>query len=153
MDRPHDRIDRTIELAALPDRVWRALTTPKQIAAWFRVGIEGPLAPGAEVWMTWSEPNQPPKRFRVWIVEMDPPRRFAWEWYPGEIDQAIDYSREPRTRVTFTLEPSATGTRLTLSETGFTEVSLARRAKVFTDNAQGWTEVLTWLQNYVEKAH
>jgi len=152
MDRVDDRIDRTIEVAAPPERVWRALTTSSEIAVWFRVAIEGPLTPGGEVWMTSSTPNQPPNRFRVWIVEMDAPRRFAWEWYPGEIDQALDYSREPRTRVTFTLEPIPGGTRLTLSETGFTTVSLARRAKVFKDNSQGWTEVLTWFRNHVEAA-
>ena len=153
MDRLDDRIDRTIELAAPLDRVWRALVTPSEIAAWFRVGIEGPLTLGNEVWMTWAEPNQPPKRFRIRVVEMDAPRRFAWEWHPGEIDSAIDYSREPRTRVTFTLEATPGGTRLTLSETGFTAVSLARRAKVFKDNSQGWTEVLTWFKDHVEKAH
>jgi uncharacterized protein YndB with AHSA1/START domain len=143
-----DRIDRTIELAAPIDRVWRALTTADDIAAWFRVTVEGPLTPGSEVWMVHVG-----KRFRVKVVEMDAPRRFAWEWHPGAIDPGVDYSREPRTRVTFTLEATTGGTRLTLSETGFTDVSLARRAKVFSDNSQGWTEVLSWLQNHVEKAH
>ena len=153
MDVPNDRIDRTIELAAPPDRVWKALTTPDEIAAWFHVAIDGPLASGHEVWMTLTGAKGVGKRFRVKVVEMDAPRRFAWEWHPGEIDPAVDYSREPRTRVTFTLEPSARGTRLTLSETGFTDVSLARRAKVFGDNTKGWTQVLAWFQSYVEKAH
>lgn len=152
MDQPNDRIDRTIELAAPPDRVWKALTTPGEIAAWFRVTVEGPLAPGTEVWMTVMEPKNNCKRFRVRVVEMDPPRKFSWEWHPGEVDPAVDYSKEPRTRVTFTLEPTARGTRLTLSETGFTAVSLARRAKVFGDNSRGWTEVLAWFQGHVEAA-
>ena len=39
-----------------------------------------------------------------------------------------------------------------VSETGFDEISLARRAKVYADNSQGWTEVLGWLQTYVEAA-
>ena len=153
MDQPLDRIDRMIELAAPPDRVWKALTTPAEIAVWFRVAIEGPLRPGSEVWMTVTGSKHGGKRFRVKVVEMDPPRRFAWEWHPGAIDPDVDYSREPRTRVTFTLEPTAGGTRLTLSETGFTDVSLARRAKVFSDNSQGWTEVLTWFRSHVEKTH
>lgn len=153
MDRQDERIDRTIELAAPPDRVWKALTTPDEIAAWFHVAIDGPLAPGNEVWMTVVGAKGAGQRFRVKVVEMDPPRRFAWEWHPGEIDPAVDYSREPRTRVTFALEPTAHGTRLTLSETGFTEVSLARRAKVFGDNSKGWTQVLAWFQSHVEKAH
>jgi hypothetical protein len=54
--------------------------------------------------------------------------------------------------VTFDLERSGRGTRLSLSETGFDEIALARRSKVYSDNSQGWTEVLVWLQKYVEAA-
>ena len=153
MDRQDESIERTIELAAPVERVWKALTTPSEIAAWFRVTVEGPLAPGNEVWMTVAESKKDGKRFRVRIVEMEAPRRFAWEWHPGAIDPSVDYAREPRTRVTFTLEPTAHGTRLTVSETGFTAVSLARRAKVFGDNSQGWTEVLAWFKSHVDEAH
>ena len=64
----------------------------------------------------------------------------------------MDYSREPRTTVTFTLEPSEAGTRLSVAETGFDRVSLTRHAKVYDDNSQGWTEVIVWLQRYVEAA-
>jgi hypothetical protein len=39
---------------------------------------------------------------------------------------------------------------LSVSETGFDDVALARRAKAYADNSQGWTEVLVWLQQYVE---
>ena len=84
--------------------------------------------------------------------ELAPPRRFVWQWYPGAVDASVDYSREPRTTVTFTLEPSGAGTRLVLAETGFDEISLTRRAKVYGDNSQGWTEVLGWLQQYAETA-
>ena len=146
-----DRVDRTIELAATPERVWNALTTAKEIGAWFRVTIEGTLTPGADVRMRSTDPQHAGAPFQVRIVEMDPPRRLVWQWHPGAVDPAVDYSREPRTTVTFTLERTAGGTRLHLSETGFTEVSVARRAKVFLDNSQGWTEVLTWFKTYVEK--
>jgi uncharacterized protein YndB with AHSA1/START domain len=91
-------------------------------------------------------------RFRVRFVEMTPPARFVWQWHPGAVDPNIDYSKEPRTTVTFTLEPMEGGTRLSLAETGFNEISLARRAKVFGDNSQGWTEVLVWLSNYAQAA-
>jgi uncharacterized protein YndB with AHSA1/START domain len=83
---------------------------------------------------------------------MTPPRRFVWQWHPGEVDASVDCSREPRTTVAFTLEPSEAGTRLRVDETGFDEISLARRAKVYGDNSQGWTEVLGWLQRYLEAA-
>lgn len=145
------RIDRTIEIKAPPERVWRALTNAKELSTWFQVTVEGDIAPGNEVWMT-SECQGNVGRFRVRIVEMTPPTRFVWQWHPGAVDPNIDYSSEPRTTVTFTLEPSGSGTRVSLAETGFNQISLARRAKVFGDNNQGWTEVLVWLSNYAESA-
>lgn len=147
------RIDRTIEIAAPPERVWRALTNSTELSAWFQVTIEGEIAAGSEVWMTSVHEQHAGTRFRVRFVELTPPRRFVWEWCPGAVDPKVDYSREPNTTVTFTLEPSGTGTRLSVAETGFDRVSLSRRAKVYSDNSQGWTEVLGWLRRYVEAAH
>ena len=146
------RIDRSIDIDAPPGRVWRALTNADELSAWFQVQIEGDIAPGIEVWMTSVHKGYEGQRFRVRFTEMVEPHRFAWEWHPGAVDPDVDYSREPRTTVTFTLEPSGRGTRLTVSETGFDAISLARRAKVYEDNSQGWPEVLVWLQQHVEKA-
>jgi len=146
------RIDRTIEIAAPPERVWRALTTVSEISAWFEVTIEGDIAPGSTLWMTSLHAQYAGQRFAVHVKEMTPPRRFVWQWHPGEVDPSVDYSREPQTTVTFVLEPSGGGTRLSVSETGFNEISLARRAKVYGDNSQGWTDVLAAIQKYVEAA-
>jgi uncharacterized protein YndB with AHSA1/START domain len=146
------RIDKTIELKVPPDRVWRALTNVEELSKWFQVRIEGDIASGTEVWMTSVHPEHAGQRFRVRFAQMTPPHRFVWEWHPGEVDPGVDYAREPRTTVTFTLEPSERGTRLTVSETGFDAISLARRAKVYKDNSQGWADVLVWLQTYVEEA-
>jgi uncharacterized protein YndB with AHSA1/START domain len=145
------RIDRTIEINAPPERVWRALTSVKELSSWFQVKIEGDIAPDTEVWMTSVHPQHAGQRFRVRFTEMAAPRHFVWQWHPGEVDPNVDYSREPRTTVTFRLEPSERGTRLTVSETGFDQISLARRAKVHRDNSEGWAEVLVWLQRYVEE--
>jgi uncharacterized protein YndB with AHSA1/START domain len=146
------RIDRTITIAAPRERVWQALTNTAELSAWFQVRIEGEIVPDTEVWMTSVNPEHGGQRFLVRFAQMDPPHRLVWEWHPGEVDPDVDYSREPRTTVTFTLEPSDGGTRLTVSETGFDEIALARRAKVYRDNSQGWTDVLGWLQRYVEEA-
>jgi len=145
-----DRVDRTIEINATPDRVWRVLTSAADLGTWFRVTIEGEIAAGREVWMTSLSPGYTGQRFQVRFKELTPQRRLVWEWHPGAVDPAVDYSREPWTTVTFTLEPSATGTRLSVSETGFNDISLARRAKVYADNTQGWTEVIVWIKNYAE---
>src|SRR5512141_315246 len=113
------RIDRTIEIKAPPERVWRALTDARELSTWFQVAIEGNIAPGQEVWMTTVHTEHAGQRFRVRFVEMTRPTRFVWQWHPGEVDPNVDYSREPRTTVTFTLEPTESGTRLSVAETGF----------------------------------
>jgi uncharacterized protein YndB with AHSA1/START domain len=146
------RIERSIEIKVSAERLWRAITNAAELSAWFQVTIEGEISLGNEVWMTTRHPEHAGQRFPVRFVEMTPPRRLAWQWHPGVIDPNVDYSREPRTTVTFTLEPSEAGTRLKVEESGFDEISLTRRAKVFADNSQGWTEVLGWLQRYVEAA-
>lgn len=146
------RIDRTVDIQATPERVWRALTDPHELAAWFRVKIEGHIAPGAEVWMSSVLPQHAGQRWPVRIVEMTRPRRMVWQWHPGEIDLKVDYAREPQTTVTFTLEPSALGTRVSVTETGFDAITLERRAKAYADNTQGWTEVMAWLQEYAQTA-
>jgi uncharacterized protein YndB with AHSA1/START domain len=42
------RIDRSIEIKAPPERVWRALTTAKELSTWFLVAIEGDIAPATK---------------------------------------------------------------------------------------------------------
>ena len=146
------RIDREITIKAPPDRVWRALTSVEELSTWFQVRIEGTMAPNTDVWMTSVHPGHAEQRFLVRVVEMSAPHRLVWQWHPGEVDSNVDYSREPRTTVTFTLEAVGGGTRVTVSETGFDAIALARRAKVYQDNSQGWAEVLGWLQRHVEQA-
>lgn len=146
------RIDRDIDIAAPPQRIWRALTSVDELSDWFEVTIEGSIAEGAEVWMTSTHPDYAGQRFFVRFAELNPPRRLVWEWHPGAVDASIDYSKEPVTRVTFSLEPSNDGasTRLRLSETGFDEISLSRRAKVYEDNTGGWTAMVERLKTHVE---
>ena len=145
------RIDRSVDIEASPERIWRALTDPAEISGWFQVSVEGSVEPGNEVWMTALHPDFAGQRFRVLFVEMTPPQRLVWKWHPGAIDPAVDYSLEPRTTVTFTLEPIAKGTRLSVAESGFDQVALERRAKVYADNTGGWTAVVLWIRKHVEK--
>src|SRR5678815_677939 len=99
------RIDKEIEIKAAPERVWRALTDASELSAWFQVKIEGEVGAGKAVWMTSTHPGYEGQRFRVEFIEMTPPRKFVWRWHPGAVDATVDYSREPYTTVTFSLEP------------------------------------------------
>jgi len=144
------RIDRSIAIKSTPEQVYRALTDEGELSAWFEVSIEGEIAAGNLIWMTSEHEGHVGQRFQVRIVEMTPPLRVVWEWHPGAIDPSVDYEKEPWTTVTFTVEPAGIRTTLHVAETGFDAISLERRAKVFGDNSEGWSEVLGWFKRHVE---
>lgn len=76
----------------------------------------------------------------VEVERIEPERYFAYRWHPYAIDPAIDYSPEPMTLVEFRLEEADGGTLLTIVESGFDRIPLARRAEAFRKNEGGWTE-------------
>jgi hypothetical protein len=49
-----------------------------------------------------------------------------------------NYSNEPTTLVTFTLDSHPEGTLLTIVESGFDDIPLDRRAEAFSSNSEGW---------------
>jgi len=53
------------------------------------------------------------------------------------------------TLVTFILEPADGGTKLTIVETGFDSIPLARRADAFEANGEGWAAQLTLIEKYL----
>lgn len=93
------------DLAQAPERVWRALTESDQLRCWMPCDLVGPREEGAELMVPfWDDLaakyaiDDPVLTGR--ILTWDPFRRFAWTWDDEEL--------------TFDLEPTATGTRLTL---------------------------------------
>src|SRR6266705_2096609 len=60
--------------------------------------------------------------------------------HPYGIDPEVDYSKETPTLVEFRLEKTATGTLLTLTESGFDKVPAGRRAEAYRMNDGGWTQ-------------
>jgi hypothetical protein len=69
---------------------------------------------------------------------MEPERSFSFRWHPYAIEPGVDYSAEPTTLVSFTLDDEPGGTRLTIVESGFDAIPESRRAKAFSMNSRGW---------------
>jgi uncharacterized protein YndB with AHSA1/START domain len=61
----------------------------------------------------------------------------------------VDYSKEPTTLVEFQLEDQDGGTLLTVVESGFDRIPLARRAEAFRMNDRGWAQQLTNIERHV----
>ena len=133
-----DRIEKQITLDAPRSRVWRALTEVKQFNAWFGVSLETPFAPGAEVSGRMTIRGYEHMTMTIWIETMEPERFFSFRWHPYAIEPGVDYSAEPTTLVSFTLEDAGAGTRLTIVESGFDAIPESRRAKAFSMNSSGW---------------
>jgi len=135
-----DRIEKTIDLKAPVERVWRALTDHEEFGAWFRVKLEGPFVVGQEACGHVTYPGYEHLRWTAVVTVMDRPRLFAFTWHPYAVDPTVDYSGEPQTLVEFHLQPLAEGTRLVVCESGFDALPAHRRDEALRMNDGGWAE-------------
>ena len=144
-----DRIEKEIQLRAPRSRVWRALANAEEFGQWFRVKLDGGFAEGATVRGRILYPGYEHLTMEIFVERMDPERLFSYRWHPYAIDAKVDYSQEPTTLVEFRIEDAKNGTRLTVVESGFDRIPLARRAEAFRMNDRGWTEQLANIERHV----
>jgi uncharacterized protein YndB with AHSA1/START domain len=143
------KIEKRIELKAPVARVWRALTDYREFGEWFRVNLEGPFIPGQVARGHIAYPGYEHLVFECSVRQMEPERLFSFTWHPYAIDPNTDYSTEPPTLVEFGLEPTATGTLLTVTESGFENIPAHRRLEAFRMNEGGWTEQVKNIERHV----
>jgi len=158
-----DRIEKKIFLRASRKRVWRALSDSAEFGIWFGMKFDGPFAAGArlrgmiigtavdaEVAKAQKEHAGIP--FEIVVEQVEPERLLSFRWHPHAIERGVDYSHEPTTLVVFTLDDATNGVMLTVTESGFDQIPLARRAKAFTANDQGWGIVVKLLEKHLAQA-
>lgn len=147
------KIEKRVELKAPVERVWQALTDYREFGEWFRVALEGPFVPGQTARGRILHPGYEHVVWEAAVQAMEPPRLFSFTWaHPKTFDKAEyspDYSAEPRTLVEFRLEPTAAGTLLTVTESGFENLPADRREEGLRRNEGGWTQQMKNIENYV----
>lgn len=137
-----DRIERTLELAHPPERVWQALTTAEGLGTWFGNAAEVDLRVGGKVNLKWDSGDAA----TLTIERVEPPHVFGYTWSIMGLPEG-----DPRrTYVEFTLEPTAKGTTLTMVESGFAQVPDAGHDKAYSGNTEGWTHELGELVAYLD---
>jgi uncharacterized protein YndB with AHSA1/START domain len=106
-----DTLSFEFDLQHAPEKVWRALTEPALLAEWLLPAIDLKLEPGA----AFRFQTQP---YPGWdgivncrFVEIETHRKLSYAWVVGDME--LD------TVVTFTLTPTASGTRMSLVQSGF----------------------------------
>ena len=92
-----------------PEKVWRALTDPALLTEWLLPVVELELEPGAA--FTFKSQPHPgwDGTVNCRILEVEAQRKFSYAWTVPFLD----------TVVTFTLTPTASGTHLSLVQSGF----------------------------------
>jgi uncharacterized protein YndB with AHSA1/START domain len=145
----NDRIEKRIELKAPVARVWRALTDYREFGDWFGVKLDGPFVPGQIARGQLLYPGYEHIRWEATVQKMEHERLFSFTWHPYPVDPKMDYSKEPPTLVEFSLEKTASGTLLLLTESGFDKIPNNRRPEAFRMNDGGWTEQMKNIEKYV----
>jgi uncharacterized protein YndB with AHSA1/START domain len=146
-----DRIEKAVTLRAPRSRVWRAITDAEEFGAWFGVKLESTFAEGGTVRGRITHPGYEHVTMEMLVDRIEPERYFSYRWHPYAIKPDVDYSREPTTLVEFTLDEANGQTMLTIVESGFDRIPLARRAEAFRMNEGGWTEQVKNIERHVSK--
>jgi uncharacterized protein YndB with AHSA1/START domain len=157
-----DRIEKKVLLRAPRERVWGAISDSKEFGNWFGVAFDGAFAAGARLTgkitpttvdaevAKMQEPYAG-KAFE-WTVEgIEPMHRISFRWHPYAIEEGVDYSKEPTTLIVFELADAPGGILLTITESGFDQIPLARRAKAFKANEGGWEMQTRLIEKYLAK--
>jgi uncharacterized protein YndB with AHSA1/START domain len=141
----NDVVTAEIFIAAPRERIFEALTDPKQAVRWW--GQNGryrcdEFIMDARVGGKWSTTGKSVQMgdFEIHgeFLELDPPRRLAYTWSATWMPAV--------TKVLWELETQANGTRVRLTHTGF-----AGDVKQTTGHRDGWALALAWLQGFAER--
>lgn len=142
-------IRKEVVLKAPLQRVWSAIADSRAFGQWFGAEVDGAFEPGARLQTrirpTTVDPeiarHQQPydgMAFTLLVERVEPMRLLSFRWHPGGMSVAPDASDGETTLVEFALEEVPGGVRLTITESGFERVPLARRAQAIADNTGGW---------------
>ncbi|MGI5267623.1 ArsR/SmtB family transcription factor [Nonomuraea sp. CA-218870] len=144
----------TTYIATTPERLWRALIEPEFTEAYWGLALESAWTEGASV--GWRSGESAFDDGGSTVLESDPYRRLSYSWHAftpewAEVsgvgaDVLAELKGEPRSRVTFELEPHGDGVRLTVVHDGFEPGSTALEML-----SSGWPEVLSGLKTLLER--
>jgi len=142
----NDVIQAQIFIAAPPERVFQAITDPKEQPKWWgQKGLyrgtkcEFDLRPGGKWRSEGISMKGEPYQVEGEYLEVAPPHRLVYTWMAS-------WTGELKTTVRWELEARGQGTQVTLRHSGFGSLPEAAR-----DHGQGWTRVLGWMQAYLER--
>jgi uncharacterized protein YndB with AHSA1/START domain len=149
-----DAIVAEIQIAAPPERVFRALTDARELERWFNGGPECPVNfwnMDATIGGRYSYETQAGaivingvREFKCHgeILECDPPRLLVYTWHANWHDDT-----SIATIVRWELSAKQNGTYLKVTHSGLSKLPVARQ-----DYSGGWPGVIENLKRFVEES-
>jgi uncharacterized protein YndB with AHSA1/START domain len=153
-----DAVTGEIFIAAPPERVFQALTDPKQAPLWWgQQGMyritewKGDVRPGGKWFSVGVGDDGTSFRVDGEYLEVDSPRLVVHTWiasWSGPLKTVVRWELEPRSVHGLQHrgpQKVGTGTVVKIRQEGFDGAPEAAR-----NHAQGWARVLGWMQAFVE---
>jgi len=134
------------EIAASPERVWKALTEAEELMRWFPLEARVVPGVGGSMWLSWGYPVVAESIIDVW----EPGQRLrTTESRPlGILLQPNQIENPPRS-VEYTIESAGDKTRLSLVHSGF--VASSNWNQVYSGVRCGWEFQFRSLRHYLER--
>jgi uncharacterized protein YndB with AHSA1/START domain/DNA-binding transcriptional ArsR family regulator len=143
----------TTYINTTPEQLWQALTDPAFTKRYWGVGFETDWSVGSPV--VWTQEGARIADPEQVVLESEPYRRLSFTWHTftddwakasgvDEADRAA-FAAEPRSKVTFEIEPAGAAVKLTVIHDGF-----APGSAVLDAINGGWPEILSNLKTLLE---
>lgn len=145
-------IEREIHVQASPEVVFEVVSRPEHLKQWWPddISLES-SAPGATGELIWGDADNPRANVaQMSVVEADRPHRFVFRWTHSPGEEAVAGNS---LLVTFDLVPTASGTLLRMTETGFREMGweAAVLEEAYREHVAGWDHFIPRLGAYTDR--
>jgi uncharacterized protein YndB with AHSA1/START domain/DNA-binding transcriptional ArsR family regulator len=150
---PNPEFVYTTYIKTTPEELWQALTDPAFTRQYWGVALESDWHPGST--LTWEQRGVRIEDAEQVVLEADPCRRLAYTFhtFTPEFGESVGFSddlvatlaAEPRSKVTFDIEPLGPKVKLTVVHDGF-----APGSAVLDLISGGWPAVIANLKTLLE---
>jgi hypothetical protein len=155
-----DRIHETLVLRTSRGRAWLAISDAKDFGAWFGAVFDQPFAEGVTVRGRFTRPavaanttdldSYPGRPVELVVTRVEAARCVSFVWHPHAVDPRADYDGEAPTQVSLEIEDDPEGVVLTMTESGFSWLPVARRTVAFLASERAWERRMLLLKQRVE---
>jgi uncharacterized protein YndB with AHSA1/START domain len=137
-----DKIERKVTINAPKERVYSAITDPKQIIQWFPDTMEGELKEGEQPIFDFGGHG----KSQIYVVAMRPHDYFAYRWVPGASNFVGDVLSIDSTLVEFNITEADGVSTVSMTESGFSKLPKPQAEAAFKQNTDGWGYMLGRLE-------